>query len=288
MPLFLRSLPLSLVTLWHYIFVLPIVLIFALPLSVLTLLPLAGIVISVTIFTFIAIMGHRCALAALGRGNEPDVVKLVKSSMFFGVINTLMGVLIALLCISAVLGLMRLGVEGNVAVPWGDSGIPWVPSLAVLAVLVVNGLYNCAIAVPMAEAAHSATESGRSADPLFGIGRGMFSLALIWILWLVGIYNSGLIEFTIYEFIRLVSEYTGLPLGDVPIVLPERSILSLIGAWLFLLWGTCWYYATAALAWEDELKGREIERTKTVEVARVSADELRKLREARMQKTDQP
>lgn len=287
MPLLLRSLPLSFVTLWHYIFVLPIVIVFALPLSVLTLLPIFGIFISITIFTFFAVMGHRCALAALGKGNEPDVVKLVKASMFFGVINTLLGALIALVCISVVLLLMYFGVDGDIDVPWGDTAIPWVPSLAVIVFFVVNGLYNCAIAVPMAEAAHCATEGGRSADPMFGIGRGMFSLALIWMVWLFGIYNSGLIEFTIYEFLRILVEVTGLPLRDGPTVLPERNIPWLIGAWLVLFWGTCWYYATAALAWEDEIQRREVERTRTVEVARVSADDLRRLRESRMQKPDQ-
>lgn len=286
MPLFVRSLPLSLVTLWHYIFVLPIVLIFALPLSVLTLLPVIGIVISITIFTFFAVMGHRCALAAFGKGNEPDIVKLVKASMFFGGLNTVVALLLGFLSFGVVMILIRLGIDGDIDAPWGDYFV-LVPSLAVVGFFLVNGLYNCAIAVPMVATAFEATGNGRSADPVFGIGRGMFSLALIWMLWLFGIYYSGLIEFTMFELLRILTEVTGLPLSDRVIVLPERNIPWLVGAWLVLFWGTCWYYATAVIAWDDEVQRREAERTKVVEVARVSAEELRQLREARMQKTDQ-
>ncbi len=287
MPLLLRSLPLSFATLWHYIFVLPLVLLFALPLSVLTLLPLVGVLISVTIFTFIAFMGYRCALAGLGKGNEPEVVKLVKSSMFFGVINTVVAVVIGFLCFGAVLALGVFGVEGNVAVPWGDA-IPMVPSLAVIAFFVVNGLYNCAIAVPMTASAFEATSNGRSADPLFGIGRAMFSLALVWILWLVAIFYSGLIEFMIEQVTYLLYALLGRVVGVETPDAPQHNYLALIGTLLVLMWGTCWYYATAVLAWDDEVKAREAARVKTREVSRVSADDLRALREARMQKTDGP
>lgn len=287
MPLFLRSLPLSFGTLWHYVFVLPLVLLFATPLMVLTLLPLIGSLISVTIFTFFAVMGYRCALAAFGKGNEPAIEKLVKSSMFFGSINTVVAVVLVFLCVGAVMGLERIGVKGDMDAPWGDA-IPMVPSLAVIAFLVVNGLYNCAIAVPMAAAAVEATPSGRSADPLFGIGRGMFSLALIWILWLVGIYYSGIIQFAIEQVTYLLYQTLGRFLDLKPIEMPQYNVPWLIASMLFLMWGTCWYYATAVIAWDDEVKSRKAERTKTREVSRMNADDLRALREARMQRTGSP
>jgi hypothetical protein len=283
LPLLLRSLPLSFGTLWHYIFVLPIAILFALPLMVLTFIPLLGALISVTIFTFISVLGYRCALAAYGKGNEPAVDKLVKSSMFFGVINTVVGLLLAFLSAGVVIMLTKIGIDGDVAAPWGNA-IPAVPSLAVIGFFLVNGLYNCAIAVPMATAAVEATPSGRSADPAFGIGRGMFSLALIWILWLVGIYYSGLIQFVIEQVTYLIYETIGQYITLTPIEVPQYNVLWLIASTLFLLWGTCWYYATAVIAWSDEVAARDANRVVTREVSRMSAEELRAWREARMQK----
>ncbi len=270
-------------TLWHYVFVLPIVLLFALPLLVLTLLPLIGTLISVTIFTFFAIMGHRCALAAYGKGNEPAIDRLVKSSMFFGVINTVVALLLLAACVLAVLGLARFGVEWNVEAPWGDA-IQMVPTLAVIAFFVVNGLYNCAIAVPMAEAAAQATPNGRSADALFGIGRGMFSLAFLWILWLVGLFYSGIIQFVTEQVTYQLSEFFGRIFNFRTIKVPQYDPLWVIGSTLVLMWGTCWYYATAVLAWAEVDERREAKRVEVREVSRMSADDLRALREARMQK----
>lgn len=284
MPLILRSLPLSFGTLWHYIFVLPIAMLFALPLMVLTLLPLVGALISVTIFTFIAVLGYRCALTAHGKGNEPAVEKLVKSSMFYGVINTVVGLILGFLSFGVVVLMIKLGVNGDVSAPWGDA-IQVVPSLAVIGFFLLNGLYNCAIAVPMTAAAFEATANGRSADPLFGFGRGMFSLALIWILWLVGIYYSGIIQFAIEQMLYLIYETIGNYVTLKPIVVPQYNVLWLIVSMVLLLWGTCWYYATAVIAWSDAVAAREARRVVTREVSRMSADELRAWRESRMPKS---
>ncbi|MGL4236923.1 hypothetical protein [Tabrizicola sp.] len=281
MPLFLRSLPLSFGTLWHYIFLLPLVLLFMLPLMVLTLLPLVGSLISVTIFTFISFVGFRCALTAHGKGNEPAVEKLVRSSMFFGVIATVVSAVLFLLCVGAVLGLMHFGVEGNVDAPWGDA-LPMVPSLAVIAFFVMNGLYTCAVAVPMTAAAVEATSMGRDADPIFGIGRGMFSLALIWMLWLYALFNCGLIEFVIEQVGFILYTALGNLIDLAPVEQPEFNPVAIVGAILALLWGSCWYYATAIIAWQDEVKRREANRVTVREVSRTSAEELRALREARM------
>jgi hypothetical protein len=286
-PLLLRSLPLSFVTLWHYVFVLPIVLLFAVPLLVLTLLPLIGTVISLTIFTFFAIMGYRCALAAYGRGNEPAIDRLVKSAMFFGVFNTAVAILLLAACVLAAVGLASVGVEWNAEVPWGDA-IPMVPTLAVIAFFVLNGLYNCAIAVPMAEAAAQATPKGRSADALFGIGRGMFSLAFLWILWLVGLFYSGIIQFVTEQVTYQLTVFFGSIFHFRPITVPKYDPLWVIGSTLVLMWGTCWYYATAVLAWADTEEQREARRLEVRAVSRMSADDLRALREARMQKNEGP
>ncbi len=51
---------------------------------------------------------------------------------------------------------------------------------------------------------------------------------------------------------------------------------------LFSLWGTCWFSATAVLAWDRRHAKLQAGKVEVVSVPRVSADDLRALREARM------
>ncbi len=54
LPLFLRSLPLSLGTLWHYIFLLPLVFIASLPFALLALIPIVGLIVGPAIATLLS------------------------------------------------------------------------------------------------------------------------------------------------------------------------------------------------------------------------------------------
>jgi len=51
---------------------------------------------------------------------------------------------------------------------------------------------------------------------------------------------------------------------------------------LYLLWGTCWFSASAVLAWDRLLQSRAASRVEVVAVSKVSGDDLRALRESRM------
>lgn len=113
MPLFIRALPLSLGTLWHYVFLLPFVVIACIPFLMLTLIPLVGFLVSSGIGTFITFAGYRCALTAFGRGNEPSFTKLVMSSLSLGLLNTLAGLVILMISLGIGFGLIETAAIGT-------------------------------------------------------------------------------------------------------------------------------------------------------------------------------
>lgn len=130
MPLFIRALPLSLGTLWHYVFLLPFVVIVCVPFLMLTFLPLIGFMVSSAIGTFSTFAGYRCAITAFGSGNEPSFTKLVMSSLSLGFLNTLAGIVILLISLGVGTGLIRLGVGAVLWMLWRTC---WFSATAVLA-----------------------------------------------------------------------------------------------------------------------------------------------------------
>jgi hypothetical protein len=283
-PLFLRSLPLSVTTLWHYVFLSPLVLIVCIPFLLLTILPLVGWIVSSAILTFISFAGFRCAITALGHGNQPSFGKLVRSSLLLGVINSLAGVLFLFLAWTVATGLERLGIVPDMAVP--GLQIPYVTGFAAVLYLTFAALFYCAMAVPMTALAAAATERGRDPGPFWGFGRGLFNLVIVWGLWLAGFFYLGffvsLVEGVAVGVETAVNRALGLPAGEEIDVNWWFFGLSVI----YFLWGTCWFCATAALAWDRVQQRAATGRVVEVEVARVSAEDLRSLREARMRVSD--
>lgn len=281
MPLFLRSLPLSLGALWHYVFLLPFVIIVCIPFMLLTFLPFVGFLVSSAIGTFITFAGYRCALAAYGRGNEPSFTKLVKSSLSLGFLNTLAGLVMLLISLGIGYGLLQIGVDATVDVP-GFEDIPFAPGLTVAAFLILNSLYYCAMGVPMTAVAAAASSGARDPGPFFGFGAGLFSILAAWAVWLGGLLFLG------FLWVVVDSASIGLQiamseiLGDVPEEIEPINWVFLAMAVLYLLWGTCWVAATAVLAWDRVLQRETARRNVTIDLPKVSADDLRALREARM------
>lgn len=281
MPLFLRALPLSITTLWHYIFVLPLVVVVSAPFTLLTLIPLVGWPISMTIATFISLAGYRCALAAFGRGNEPSLFRLLRASFSLGLITTLAAAVMMIVAVGIGWVLIRVGFSDVMQVPPAFA-VPYAGGLAAMSYLVLISVFFCAMAVPMTAVAQAATTKGRDPDPLFGFGAGLFSLLIAWGAWFAGLILLGFAA-TLLESIAIglavaVAEYTEVPLEE------EVKIdwVALVIATVYFLWGTCWFCATAVLAWERRIQRRGKVIEDVVESRRVSADDLRALREARM------
>ena len=282
MPLFLRSLPLSVMTLWHYIFVFPIVLVMSIPFVFLSLIPVIGIVFSTGLTAFYTIIVNRCALTAFGEGNEPDIVKLVKSSLALGFMYVFASLVILIVAVAFAFGLGFLGIGEDATLPGSENPIPWAPGSAFLLYLVMLISFQAMMAVPTAALAHAATNHGRDPGVIYGFGKGFFSALTAWVIWVVGFFVLGVFQelgnAIVTGLQTMLSGVLNLPPGEVQ---PIRW-LPLVGSIAYVLWGPCWFGATGVLAWDRTRQRLEAERVKTVEVARVSADDLRALRESRM------
>lgn len=282
MPLFLRSLPLSFMTLWHYIFVLPIVLVMSIPFVFLSMIPVLGMVFSTGLTAFYTIIVYRCALTAFGEGNEPDIVKLVKSSLALGFMYVFASLLILVVAVAFAIVLGWFGIGENVELPGTKNPIPWGPASAFVLYLALLVCFQATMAVPTAALAHASTNHSRDPGVIYGFGQGFFSALTAWVIWTAAFFLLGfftvLVESITTGLQIMFSELLSISATEIK---PIR-VVPLIMAIAFVLWGPCWFGATAVLAWDRTRKRYEEERVKTVEVARVSADDLRALRESRM------
>lgn len=284
MPLFLRSLPLSLGTLWHYVFVLPIVIVMSIPFIFLSLIPIIGVVISTGLTSFITVISYRCALAAFGKGNEPDIVKLVKSSLALGFLNIFASLMILIAAAGVAIALSWLGIGESTKLP-GSEVFPLVPGAAFMIFVVLMFTYHASIAVPTTALAHAATTHSGDPGLFFGFGVGFFSIMAAWLIWMAGMFLLG------FYGVLTDAATSGVQLAFGGLVDMPKTVIQPINpvalgvAIAFLLWGPCWYSATAVLAWDRAVQLREAARLQTVEVSRIASDDLRALREARMPKT---
>lgn len=282
MPLFLRSLPLSVMTLWHYIFVFPIVLVMSIPFVFLSIIPVIGIVFSTGLTAFYTIIVYRCALTAYGVGNEPDIVKLVKSSLALGFMYVFASLMILIVAVAFAFVLGWFGIGQEATLPGSQNPIPWAPGSAFLLYLAMLISFQAMMAVPTAALAHAATNHGRDPGVIYGFGQGFFSALTAWVLWVAGFFLLGAsAELANAITTGLQTMFSGL-LKLAPSAIEPIRWVPLALAIAYVLWGPCWFGATAVLAWDRTRNRYEAERVKTVEVARVSADDLRALRESRM------
>ena len=178
-------------------------------------------------------------------------------------------------------GLIWLGIGAAIDVP-GFEDIPFAPGLTVAIFILLNSLYYCAMAVPMTAVAAAASEGARDPGAFFGFGTGIISLVVAWVAWFSGLILLGfiwvLIETAATGTQLLLSEAFGTVVEDAK---PINWVMFAVSV-LYVLWGTCWFSATAVLAWDRLLQSRAANRVEVVAVARVSGDDLRALRESRM------
>lgn len=280
-PLFIRALPLSLGTLWHFVFLFPLVLAVSLPFLIVTIIPVISLPVVWAVMTFISFAGYRCALAAFGKGNEPSFIKLVKSSLIMGILVALSSLF--MLALSAAIGtaLGMVGIGEGFSAPTGVD-IPYAAGVTGLIYMVLTSLFYICMAVPMTAVAHAATPRGRDADPFFGFGAGFFSLLIAWGLWFAGFVYLGflqdLTETMAYWIALAVQQIIGIPV-ETPYAVDYVTMAIVV---LYLMWGTCWYSAVAVLAWDRKISRSKRDKVEAATVPRVSAEDLRALREARM------
>jgi hypothetical protein len=288
MPLFLQALPLSLKTFLRYLAILPILGIIACLLLLASLIPVVGFVVPGTVYAYCLMTGLRCALAARGHDTDPGFGHMLRAGVMFCLLT-----MAATFVIQYAAILMPLGL-GH-AFGWLDGLVNEDPRLLAVAggflgfLILFTMVWTSALAVPMTFAvAGSGRRSSLGLNPLDGIGTGMISLTLISIVWMIGgsffsIFGEvAMILALLFETIRAVIAAED-PAWDWSI-----SPFTLLGGTLWMTWASSWFFATAVLYWERAVHRRKVAARATVEAARVSSEDLRALRLARMRGTDGP
>lgn len=289
MPLFLRAIPLSFRTFWRYLLLLPVLAVASL-LAVLiaAFIPVTNLVVPGAVGVFCTLAGMRCALVARGHHTPVDLRQLEWASLVFAVMNIVAITAIGLVLSLSLALLMRLHPVGDgfrAGTP-ADAEVLAVGAGAFLLNAVLFGLYGSAIAVPMTEAAASATRRGVGRGLFFGLGRGMVSLFLITLVWFYGGRFFALFGEVWSLLLMIVSTLLAVTYGeDIPWDW-DISLGSLLGGTLFMTWASSWYFATAVLAWEEAGARAAKAKTAASVAARPSGDDLRALRQSRQKRQE--
>lgn len=284
MPLFLQALPLSLKTLWRYLFLLPFLTALTIAVTLAAaLIPIIGLIVPGVMSVLCTLAGLRCALKAAGHDSDLDLGKLVRASFWYFVLGIVVGLVVTALIVG--LGMVAALTDGGgAAAQSNDSPIGGgILAIGGLATVLAYLLLMCAMAVPMTAAAATATIRGTQSDIFWGFGSGVISLAIVSVL---GFLGNAAIFLAFHQVIGLfvILESDVSDLGQTFLALPHLEIVIpvMIGSILFAIWTTCWFFATAVLAWEREKAGHTAQVRQAASAPRVSAEDLRALRESRM------
>lgn len=286
MPLFLKSLPLSLKTLWRYLFLLPFLTAFTTAATyAAAFIPIIGLIVPGVMSVLCTLAGLRCALNAYGHDSDLDLGKLIRASFGYFVLGIVISVFLFVLT-AALAQVASLTGSGTVGPGSRDTGFG-LPEISMLLLFLCALLFMAAMAVPMTAAAATATVRGSQSDLFWGFGAGTISLAIVWVLGSIG---CAVLFFAFHQwvawFVILQSDVSDLVQRFLALPHKEIVIPVMGGSILFVVWTTCWFFATAVLAW-DRARTRQVARVrKPVDVPRVSSEELRALRKARMQQDD--
>lgn len=287
MPLFLQALPLSLKTFWRYLAILPILGVVAILMLLASLIPVIGYFVPGTVAAYCLMTGLLCALAARGHPVDADFGQMVRAGLVFCVMNIVAAFVLnyvaEILVVAIVLALrgLGLGAEGGSALWYLLGGKGTIYPLLLL-------LWSAALAVPMTFAVAASGRRGSGIYPFEGIGKGMISLSLISIVWMIGgslfsIFGEvATILALLFETIRAVIASED-PAWDWSI-----SPFSLLGGTLWMTWASSWFFSTAVLYWERAVDRRKTAALARVEALRVSSQDLRALRLARQQQNEGP
>lgn len=283
MPLVLQALPLSLKTFWRYLAILPVLGVIAFLLLLASFIPLAGLLVPGTVYAYCLMTGLRCALAARGHTTDPGFGHMLRA----GVVFCLMTMAATWIIEGAAL-LLPLGffhAFGWLETLVGDRSGRLGLAGGIFGLLILfSMLWTAALAVPMTAAVAGTARQNTGMNPFDGFGTGMIGLTLISLVWMIG--GSLLSVFgevatmlaLLIETIRAVAE------AEDPAWDWSLSPFSLLGGTLWMAWASSWFFTAAVLYWERAEDRRKSLVTARAEATRVSAEDLRALRESRMQR----
>jgi hypothetical protein len=281
MPLFLQALPLSFKTFWRYLAVLPILGVIAFLLLLASAIPIVGLVVPGTVYAYCIMTGLRCALAARGHTTDPGFGYMLRAGLQFFFLTFL-----ATLVIQPLAALLSLGLSGWLG--WLDGLVDDDPRIF-LVVGSLFGIYalfmmlwSAALAVPMTAAVAGTNRRSYALNPIDGFGSGMLGLTLISLVWMVGGSVFSIFGEVATMFLILAETLRAVIANEDPAWDWSLSPLSLLGGTLYMTWASSWFFSAAVLYWERVTARRSGAARAKIEAARVSADDLRALREARM------
>jgi hypothetical protein len=289
MQLMFSAFRLSLSVLWRYLIVLPfLVVLCGLIATVSSIVPLIGIAIAAGAMTFAILIGMRTAFQAMGDYNDLDFAQLVKASLVFGLAQIVLGLLVGLVAIAAFAAAALLTPE--IAPLLRNPRVNWLTIMAFfetspitqmisIGSIVLFQAISALIAVPMAGAAHSATQQNPGSDIWRGLGASFLPIcAILLISYGIGI-QSGMYDGLFQVWLFLIQMAITAFAGDTIIWATAGQIAWMIACFVYLIWTSCLYFAAAALGWKKHLDDRQ--QAITAVKKPVDTDTLRAMREGR-------
>jgi hypothetical protein len=280
MPLFLQALPLSLKTFWRYLAILPILGVIAFLLLLAAFLPVVGTVVPGTVYAYCILTGLRCALGARGHFTDPGFGHMLRAGFVFFLMTV-----VATTVIGAVSVLMPMGIYH--AFGWLDGLVDQDPRILLAAggifgvYILFMMLWSAALAVPMTAAVVGSGRRSTGLNPFDGFGSGMLGLTLISIVWMIGGSVFSIFGEVTTMFFLLAETIRAVIAAEDPAWDWSLSPFSLLGGTLYMTWASSWFFSAAVLYWERGEERRKAEKAAKIEASRVSAVDLRALREAR-------
>ncbi|MCU0828102.1 MAG: hypothetical protein MUE52_12010 [Tabrizicola sp.] len=283
MPLFLQALPLSLKTFWRYLAILPALGIVAALLLLATFIPVVGFFVPGMVYAYCILTGFRCALGARGHDTDPGFGYLLTAGLTFSVLTMIVGFIVRYLAGYLSAGIMLALRAADLGSAGTGSALLWLGSAIGLTVIFML-VWSAALAVPMIAAVAGNGRDGTGLHPLRGVGTGIFGLTLIAFVWLIGGNMFAVFGEVATMFFLLIETIRAVTNAEDPAWDWSLSPFSLLGGTLWMAWASSWFFSAAVLYWERQTAREAASQRARIEARRVSGDDLRALREGRMQR----
>jgi hypothetical protein len=287
MPLFLQALPLSLKTFWRYLAILPVLGVVAFLLLLASIIPVVGLVVPGTVYAYCLMTGLSCALATRGHMTDPGFGHMLRAGVVFCLMTMAATWIIEGAALLMQLGLYQAFGWLDVLVTDGSGRLGLAGGIFGLLIL-FSMLWTAALAVPMTAAVAGSGHQSTGMNPVDGFGTGMIGLTLISLVWMIGGSLFSVFGEVATMLALVIETIRAVAAAEDPAWDWSVSPLSLLGGTLWMAWASSWFFTAAVLYWEQAETRRKTAVRTGIEAKRVSADDLRALREARMPHTTGP
>jgi hypothetical protein len=255
----LRSLVLSFSVFWRLLIVMPVVIPITMVVAFafsLVFFPLANLFVTIA-QVFIGMIGIRAGMQALGAWNPPSLEKLILTSLKWGLLCFVLGLMIGIVAGVTVFALEGEGAwrqlqsallanSGNLWWTLATSGTPlgWI----VVGTIALIYAIGAALMVPMAASAHAASEKAQRLDVFWSFGAS-FPAMLVVLIGSAAVAAACGALFLSHAVVQdaLIAAAAWLD-GASPAAVPVDAMLRIAALLLVELWTYAWIFAAASLA----------------------------------------